>query len=149
VPADVVLVVEGGVAACDDGGVPLLGSYVPPFEGSQDAPSRAGEITVYYRTFRAMHEDDGPYDWQAELRETIEHELEHHLHHLGDDPMDEAERKEIVREAIRIVGRREMVRREARSLLRDVSEFARRTWPIWIGLLILAVFWSVCGNSRV
>ncbi len=40
-----------------------------------------------------MWHEDGPFDWDAELAETIEHELEHHMAYLvGDDPMDEEER---------------------------------------------------------
>jgi hypothetical protein len=148
-PDDVVLVVEGGVAHVDDGGVPLLGSYVPPFEGSDSAPSRPPEITVYFQTFRGMHEDDGPYDWRAELEETIEHELEHHGHHLtGHDPMDEEERAEIEREVVRTVGKREIVRRQTKGLVVDFADFIRRTWPLWIILLIVAIAWTVCGGSR-
>ena len=71
----VTLVVEGGVAACDDGGEPLLGAYVPAHPGS---PWHQGEVTVYYRTFASMWVEDGAYDVEAELRETIEHELDHH-----------------------------------------------------------------------
>lgn len=147
-PGDVVLVVDGGVAACDAGGAPLLGSYVPPFEGSDAAPSRPPEITVYYRTFVALHEDEGAYDWRGELEETLAHELEHHGHHLaGHDPMDEEERAEIARDARRAVGRRETARREARGAASDVVEFARRTWPLWVTLLIVALAYSFCGGS--
>lgn len=148
-PGDVVLVVEGGVAHVDDGGVPLLGSYVPPFEGHESAPSRPPEITVYYRTFRGMHEDEGPYDWRAELEETIEHELEHHGHHLrGHDPMDEEERAAIARETVRTVGRKEIVRRETKGLALDFGDFIRRTWLLWLLLLIVAITFSVCGGSN-
>lgn len=146
VPRDVMLVVEGGVPECDDGGVPLLGGYLPPFSGSDDMPSRPAEISVYYRTFRAMYEDEGEYDWIAELRETIEHELEHHEHRHGDDPMDASEREEIVREVVRIVGKKELARRETRALFRDWIDFGRRTWPLWLGLLMLAIFWAMCGH---
>lgn len=128
-------VVEGGVAACDDGGEPLLGSYVPPFAGDARAPARSGEITVFYWTFRAIWDEEGPYDWEAELRETIEHELEHHDAHLadpgGDDPLDEEERRAIDEEAARIHGKRALVAAEAGALAGDVAEFFKRTWPIW------------------
>ena len=148
VPPDVVLVVEGGVPACDDGGIPLLGSYVPPFEGSDTAPSRGPEVTVYYRTFRAMHDDWCAYDWRAELDETIEHELEHHGFHLaGHDPMHEQERDEIEREAIRTVGKRELVRREIGGQATGIADFIRRTWPFWILLLIVAFAYAVCTGS--
>lgn len=147
-PAGVALVVEGGVPACDDGGVPLLGSYVPPFEGSEQHPSRQAEVTVFYRTFRAEWQDSGPYDWRAELRETIEHELRHHAGYLrGRDPMDEDERAEIVREAVRTVGRRELARRGTRALFADVGDFLRRTWPLWIVLLIAAIVMLIFGRS--
>lgn len=147
-PADVVLVVEGGVPACDDAGVPLLGSYVPPFAGSELHPSRQAEVTVFYRTFRAEAQDFGPYDWRAELRETIEHELEHHAGALrGRDPMDEDERAEIARDIVRTVGKRELARRETRALFSDLGEFVRRTWPLWIVLLIAAIAMLIFGRS--
>lgn len=136
----VLLVVEGGVPACDDGGEPLLGSYVPPYAGDAAAPSRAPEVTVYYKTFRAIWDEDGPYDWAAELRETIEHELEHHEGHLrGHDPMDEDERRAIDDEAARVVGKRELVRSSVGALARDFGTFMRRTWPIWLVLLAITL----------
>ena len=128
-------VVEGGVAACDDGGEPLLGSYVPPYAGDGRAPARSAEITVFYRTFRAIWDEEGPYDWGAELSETIEHELEHHAAHLADpggaDPMDEEERRAIDDEAARVHGKRALAAAEAGALAGDLAEFFRRTWPIW------------------
>jgi hypothetical protein len=137
---ELTFLVEGGVPACDDGGVPLLGSYVPPSPGDAASPSRAGEIAVFYRTFRAMWSDEGGYDWRAELEETIEHEFEHHLGALrGDDPMDEDEREEIDAEARRIHGERTLVRRDAAALADDFYGFWKRTWPLWIVLLIIAV----------
>ena len=57
----VTFVVEGGVAACDDGGVPLLGAYVPARLTHQ------GEVTGYYRTFASIWAEDGAYDVEAEL----------------------------------------------------------------------------------
>lgn len=148
VPQGVILVVEGGVPECDDGGVPLLGSYVPRFEGSDTAPSRGPEVTVYYRTFRGMHDDEGAHDWRAELEETIEHELEHHGFHLaGHDPMDEQERQEIAREAIRTVGKRELVRRELGDQAKGIADFIRRTWLFWILLLIALFAYAVCGSG--
>jgi hypothetical protein len=137
---DVTLVVEGGVAACDDGGEPLLGSYVPPHPGDATAPTRTAEITVFYRTFRAMWEEDGPYDWDAELVETIEHELEHHVAWLaGDDPMDDEERAAIARETATILGRKEVVRGSLRAFGGDFAGFVRRTWPIWLILLVATI----------
>jgi hypothetical protein len=138
---DVMLVVEEGVPAVDDGGEPLMGSYVP---GSPEA-ARPHEVTVYYRTFRAIWDEDGPFDWDAELEETIEHELEHHTGFLaGDDPMDDDERAEIRSEAVRVIGRRALAREGIRSFGAEALDFARRTWPIWllVALATLAVTMS-------
>jgi hypothetical protein len=137
---EIAFVVEGGVPACDDGGEPLLGSYVPGSPGDGAVPSRAPEITVYYRTFRAMWDEDGPYDWEAELDETIAHELEHHVAEgRGDDPVDAEERAEIEREAARIHGKKALARGAAAHLGRDFGEFLRRTWPVWIVALLVAI----------
>lgn len=132
------LVIDGGTPAVDDGGEPLLGSYVPPYPGDLGTPSRPPTVTVYYRTFAAIDAEEGPFDWEAELEETIEHELEHHVYWLkGDDPMDAAERAEIDREAMRVVGRREAARRTMSSFGESLTDFVRRTWPLW--LIALAV----------
>ncbi len=139
------LVVEGGTPAVDDGGEPLLGSYVPPHPGDMTSPSRAPTVTVYHRTFRAMWDEEGPYDWEAELHETIEHEIEHHDYWLrGDDPMDEAERAAIRDEGLRLVGRREATRRALGGFGESVTDFTRRTWPLFVILAIAlaAMFWS-------
>lgn len=53
------------------------------------------EIRLYYRTFRAMFVDEGPYDVVGEIYETLEHELEHHRAFLdGDDPKNWIARSE-------------------------------------------------------
>ncbi len=135
------LVVEGGTPAVDDGGEPLLGSYVPPHPGDAGTPTQAPVVTVYYRTFRAMWEEDGAYDWDDELTETIEHELEHHLSFLrGDDPTDDEERAVIRDEALRIVGKREAGRRALQGFGASWSDFLRRTWPIWVLALLALLF---------
>lgn len=127
------LVVHTGIAATDDGGVPLLGSYMPGGADPDTGIPRPPEVTLYFRTFRAIWEEEGPYDLDAELRETIDHELVHHLHYLaGDDPVDDEERALIEEEASRLVGRRELSRRARAGFIADVSEFWRRTWPIWL-----------------
>jgi hypothetical protein len=119
-------VVEGGVPAVDDGGEPLMGAYVPGSPGDMGSPSRAPEITVYYRTFRAIWDEDGPFDWEAELAETVAHELEHHLAYLaGDDPMDDDERA-VVREGVRSLGE-------------GAKDFVVRTWPIWLLVVVATV----------
>jgi hypothetical protein len=135
------LVVEGGTPAVDDGGVPLLGSYVPPHPGDATTPTQAPVVAVYYRTFRAMWNEDGPYDWDDELEETIEHELEHHIAFLrGDDPTDDEERAEIRDEAVRIIGRREAGRRAIEGFGASWTDFLRRTWPIWVLALVALLF---------
>jgi hypothetical protein len=144
--AHVRLVVDGGVPACDDGGEPLLGAYVPP-GGDVVAPVGTGEITLYYRTFRAMWEEDGAYDWAAEVDETIEHELEHHDGWLvGHDPMDDDERAEIARERARVIGRRAAVRADVGALGSDIRGFIARTWPIWVIVAVATVAVSVCAR---
>ncbi len=140
-PADTVeIFVEEGTPAVDDGGDPLLGSYVPPHPGDATAPSRAALVSVYYRTFRAIWTEDGPYNWEDELKETIEHELEHHVSFLrGDDPTDEEERAAIQEEAVRIIGRHEAGRREIAGFAASVRDFAVRTWPLWIIAFVAAL----------
>jgi hypothetical protein len=135
-PKDTIdLVIDDGTPAVDDGGEPLLGSYVPGTSGG--GIGARPTVTLYVRTFRAMWKEDGPYDVADEIDETIEHELEHHGHFLsGHDPMDEEERAEIAEEAARIVGRKELARGAARGLSKDVGEFWHRTWPIWLLALI-------------
>ena len=143
---DVSFVVEGGVPAVDDGGEPLMGAYVPGSPGDMGSPSRPPEITVYYRTFRAIWDEDGPFDWDAELVETIEHELEHHLAYLvGDDPMDDDERAEIQDEALRVLGARAVVRQGVRTLGGDALDFLKRTWPIW---LLIALATAIVTMTR-
>lgn len=129
----VVLIIETGPAACDDGGVTLLGSYVPGEPEGPGLPARPPEITLYYRTFRAQHDEEGPYDVGAEITDTLEHELDHHEAFLrGDDPVDEAERSEIAREARREVGETETLRRASKALRGEVGDFFYRTWPLWL-----------------
>jgi hypothetical protein len=140
------LVVEAGVAACDDGGETLLGSYVPP-GGDPSAPVGAAEITVYYRTFRAIWDEEGSYDWEEELERTIEHELEHHVGwHVGHDPMDDEERAAIARERARLVGRTATVRENLAALRADVLGFIARTWLIWLIVAFASVAIIVCGR---
>jgi hypothetical protein len=142
----VTLIVDSGVPACDDGGEPLLGSYVPP-GGDPTAPVGVAEVTVYHRTFEAMWNEDGHYDWVAELTETIEHELEHHDGWLvGHDPMDDEERAEIVREHQRVVGRRTAARQSVGALGADFRGFLARTWPIWLIVAVVSLAITVCNR---
>ncbi len=142
---ELTFLVEGGVPDCDEGGDPLLGSYLPPHPGDDTNPTRQGEITVFYRSFRAMWEAEEDADWEEELAETIEHELEHHLGFLrGHDPKDEEERGEIDAEAMRIHGKRALARGDLARFGGDVLDFWRRTWLFWILALIAAALltWS-------
>ena len=127
------LYVEGGPADCDEGGVPLLGAYEPGEPEGHGVVGRPPEVKVYYRTFLAMHREDGPYDLDEEIRETLEHELEHHRAFLaGYDPMDEEERAHIARELRGQLGGTEVLRRTVISVRQSVGDFFHRTWPLWV-----------------
>jgi hypothetical protein len=128
------LVIEGP-AEHDDAGEPLLGCYRSA--DPHALPPEPHEIRLFYRTFANIWRDEGEYDVRAEVAETLRHELEHHLAHLaGVDPIDELEHAEIDREVARRVGRGEARRRALDELVRDVAEFARRTWVVWLVALI-------------
>lgn len=135
------LVVEDGTPAVDDGGEPLLGAYDPPPPEDAPVPMRPPRVTVYYRTFEMVERTEGRFDWEDELRETIEHELEHHIYFLrGDDPMDEAEHAEIDREVVRVVGQREATRRTLVGFGHSIPDFFRRAWPlVAIAAAVLAI----------
>jgi hypothetical protein len=142
----VTLVVDETVPACDDGGEPLLGAYVPP-GGDASAPVGTGQITLYYRTFLAMWEEDGPYDWEGEIDETIDHELEHHDGwRVGHDSMDDEERAEIAREHARLVGRKTAARATVGAFGADIGGFLARTWPIWLIVGVVTVAITVCSR---
>jgi hypothetical protein len=133
---DVVLLVEEGVPAVDEGGEPLMGAYSPGWQEGGRAP----EITIYYKTFRAIWDEDGAFDWDGEVRETIDHELDHHLGFVtGDDPMDDDERAEIRSAAMRVLGKRALARESVRSFGAEALDFVRRTWLIWVILAIATV----------
>ena len=135
------LIVESGTPAVDDGGEPLLGSYVPPPPRGAPVPTQPPTVTIYFQTFERIEREEGPFDWEEELRETIHHELEHHIFHLrGDDPMDEEEHAEIDREVVRVVGRGEATRRTLAAFGLSIPDFLRRGWPlIVLGALALAL----------
>jgi hypothetical protein len=143
------LIVDDETPAVDEGGEPLLGSYVPPPPKDAPVATRPPTVTIYYRTFQAIEREEGPYDWEGELRETIEHELEHHVFYLrGDDPMDEAEHDEIDREALRVVGRAEARRRTLALFGLSIPDFLVRAWPlVLIGAAVLAITFAEgrCG----
>ncbi len=140
------LVVDNDVPACDDGGEPLLGSYVPEAQAMEFGPVVPATVTVYYRTFRAVWESDESFDVEAELQETLEHELTHHRYALlGHDPMDEDEHDEIDREAERVVGQRELMRRSVSALGADLGGFLRRTWWLWVVVVALSALAALRG----
>lgn len=132
------LFIDAGVPACDDGGEPLLGCYTPGTAAGADLEiEKRPEIRLFYRTFRAEHRADPAFDIEAEIHETIDHEVTHHLHHLsGHDPLDAEERAEIAMEHARRVGRREVVRRAARGAIGEMSGFLRVSWPLLIALAV-------------
>ena len=134
------LVVDDGTPAVDDGGVPLLGSYVPPPPKDAPVPTGPGTITVYYQTFAACVADEPGFDWEAELHETIAHELEHHVYWLrGDDPMDDAERAAIAADAVRLVGKTEATKRELEGFGASFPDFVKRAWPLILIAAIAAI----------
>jgi len=144
--AEVRLVLDDNVPVVDDGGEPLMGSYEPP-GGDVTAPVGNGAVTLYYRTFRAIWDDDGPYDWKAEVDETLEHELEHHAGwRVGDDPMDDEERAEISAERVRLVGRRTAARQSVSALGADLRGFLARTWLIWLIVAAATLAITVCDR---
>lgn len=129
------LAVVHGPADVDDGGVALLGAYEPPQDGALVMPP---VVRVYTRTFRAMFREE-PYDVEREIDVTVRHELDHHLAYLsGDDPVDDEERDEVLRDELRTVGRKESLRRATRAARGDVGAFFGRTWPLWAALVIVA-----------
>lgn len=146
------LVVSDDTPAVDDGGEPLLGSFEPPPPEGALLPTRPPTITIYYRTFQAAARDDVGFDWEAELLETIEHELEHHGYWArgGSDPMDEEERAAIAREAVRVIGRGEATRRTFAAFGISLGDFARRAWPlvaIAFAVLALTIAEGRCAGS--
>jgi len=135
------LEVVTGVADVDGTGEPLLGSYQPrgPQESGAtpaDSPNLPFLIRVYYRTFARMYED-GPYDVEDELRETIEHEVEHHLHFLrGYDPLDDAERDAAMTELERTYGHRAFRRAKVADAVASAKGLA---WMLAGALFVLGI----------
>ncbi|AKT42292.1 uncharacterized protein CMC5_065150 [Chondromyces crocatus] len=131
------LFVDAGVPLCDDGGEPLLGCYTP---GGMDPVlmiERPPEVRIFYRSFEAEHRADPGFDVLAEIKETLDHEVTHHLHYLsGDDPLDDEERGEIEKERVRRVGVAESARRARQGLRAEVVGFLRVAWPL---LLVAAL----------
>jgi hypothetical protein len=140
------LFIDAGVPFCDDGGEPLLGCYTPGGADPETGVPRAPELRVFYRTFAEEYRADPSFDLKDEIRETIDHEVTHHLHHLaGSDPLDDEERAEIEKDELRRVGQREAVRRAGKGAASEIAGFLRATWPIWVLLLIGT--WLAFGRS--
>ena len=141
------LFVDADVPLCDDGGEPLLGCYTPGGADADLGMIRPPEIRIFYRTFQTEFSEDPSFDLDREIRETIDHELTHHLHHVaGSDPLDDEEHDDIARDATRRVGRTEAIRRARRTVGGDVWGFVRATWPIWA---ILAVGTAIARCAGV
>jgi Zincin-like metallopeptidase len=139
------LVVDEGVAECDDGGEPLLGCYTPGGVEDEHGIFASPEIRIFYRTFAAAHRDEPSFDVRAEIDETIDHEVTHHLHFLsGDDPLDDEERDAIAEENMRRIGKRETARRASKVVVDDIGGFFRTAWP----LLLIAFVATWLGFFR-
>jgi hypothetical protein len=124
--------VDEGTPDVDEGGNPLLGSYVP--HADVDAPA---VVHVYVRTFETEKRLDPSFDVKRQIFETVEHEVEHHLAFLrGEDPVDEEERLAIARDRERVVGRRELARRA--GLWAEAPRALRALAPLLA--VVLAVF---------
>jgi hypothetical protein len=138
-----VLVADAGTPPCDQGGEPLLGSYqvLPPSDADL-RPQTTFEVALFWQSFKKMWEEDGAYDLDAEIEETIDHEVEHHLGHLaGRDEQDEDEVEEIRRELVETYGRKALAAGLVADFVRDLGRFARTFWP----LLLLAAAIVVAG----
>lgn len=57
-------------------------AYPSDFSGPDTIRS---SVVLYYGSFRAVALEDDQFDWEYEIRETLLHELQHHLEHLADD----------------------------------------------------------------
>ena len=82
-------------------------------------------------------------DVEAEVRETIDHEVEHHLHHLaGYDPLDEQEQREARRELERTFGKRRIRQAEAASVVAELRTMLKLAVPFALACaLLLAAAW--------
>lgn len=68
-------------------GVYRLGEYLDPgaetFLGAGEGLGR--HIAMYYGSFVAIASNDPGFDWEAEIWETLTHELRHHVESLAGD----------------------------------------------------------------
>ena len=65
----------------------LTQAYNSAWQGPDTTRSR---VVLYYGSFRQMAQDDPDFDWEGEVRETLTHELQHHLESLADEDALEA-----------------------------------------------------------
>ena len=82
-----VTTVEAAETHPEHPGVVTLGECVTQafhseWQGPETTRSR---VVLYYGSFRQIAEDDPEFDWAGELRETLTHELQHHLESLADE----------------------------------------------------------------
>ena len=143
--ANLELVVDDDVPPVDAGGEPLMGSYEPIYDGDAAGYTEVRfVITLYVETFRRMF-DEAPFDVDAEIRETIDHEVEHHLYHLaGHDPMDEQERREARADLERTFGKERVRRAERRALLDELGSMGRFFfWGLLACGALLLAMWAL------
>jgi hypothetical protein len=75
-----------------DGKYFLMGEYI-------EDPILGRSIFIYYGSFREVLGDAPPGEWEEELRETIVHELRHHVESLaGVDDLSVEEEEELAAE---------------------------------------------------
>ncbi len=145
-PDDVELLTVEGEAATDVGGDTTWGTYEEPRPDGM--PAHPARVTLYYRTFASVWTEEGEYDWRAEIEETLEHELDHHEAFLrGWDAEGEAEHAQVADEAVAIIGKREIKRRAVNELGRSMGDFWRRTWILWVMLLIASIVVWYANNG--
>lgn len=64
-----------------------MGEYLDPgpeqFLGS--GPGFARHVVLYYGSFVAVSRGDATFDWEAEIWDTLTHELQHHVESLAGD----------------------------------------------------------------
>ncbi len=134
-------------ADVDGSGEPLLGSYQP--RGAVDEAGVAVSpfvIRIYYRTFARMYGDE-PYDVEAEIRETIAHEVEHHLHHLeGHDPIHERERREAQAELARTYGEPAVKRARVAGVVTEAKKLGWLALGSGVTVGLIALFLYLTGR---
>ncbi len=65
----------------------LTQAYHSDWQGPETTRS---QVVLYHGSFRQLAQDDPDFDWEGELRETLTHELKHHLESLADEDALEA-----------------------------------------------------------